>query len=80
MQIYYFSILEVKSEMGLYGLKSSYQQGCVPFGDHISLTFSSYHGCPHSLTFVHLQSQHQQVNPFSRGIALILTCLPPSIF
>ena len=44
------------SEMGLIGLKSRYQQGCVPFEEFISLSLSSHNVHLHSLAFVLLPS------------------------
>lgn len=60
------------SEMGLIGLKSRYQQGCVPFEEFISLPLSSHnvHCIPWHLSPFHLLGQQQQVKSCSRGITL----------
>lgn len=51
-QIYYLTVQE-KSELGLTGLKSGYQQGYIPsagsWGEFISLPFLGSRGCVHSL-------------------------------
>lgn len=69
------------SEMGLIGLKSRYQQGCVPFEEFISLPLSFHNVHLHSLAFVPLPSSRSATT----GQVLLIwyhsdtLCLSPSL-